>query len=220
MPKDAFDPNFVSPGEDIKSDGGQVVAKSWTITVKDRSTSEAFELLAGPLKGYVKVQFHAVGKLNDRKYHQASSLTWLLEDTWMEEDTPIQVHPKDPFKRIDIVHSRRHIRVFVGGKVVADTTSSMHLFETGLPTRYYMPLSAVDQTVLRPTKTRSQCPYKGESEYYSVVIDGKEYKDVVWYYTNPKVESAGIAGLVCFYNEKVEIEIDGKKEPKRQSPWS
>ena len=96
----------------------------------------------------------------------------------------------------------------------------MHLYETGLPTRYYMPLTAVDQTVLKPSQTRTKCPYKGEAEYYSVVVDGQEFKDVVWYYTRPTVECAGIQGLVCFYNEKVEVEIDGKKEGQPHSPWS
>lgn len=141
-------------------------------------------------------------------------------DQWFEEDTPVYVHPKDPFKRVDILASMRPIKISVGGKVIAETTTSMHLYETGLPVRYYMPLTAVDQSVLRLSDLRTKCPYKGEAEYYSVVVDGKEWKDVVWYYTRPTVECAAVQGLVCFYNEKVEVEVDGKKEERPVTPFS
>jgi uncharacterized protein (DUF427 family) len=115
-------------------------------------------------------------------------------DAWFEESTQIYVHPKDPFKRVDTVLSTRPIVVRVGGKVVASTTTSMHLYETGLPTRYYMPLTAIDSSVLRPSKTRTKCPYKGEAEYYSVEVDGNTYEDVVWYYRTPLIECAKIEG--------------------------
>jgi uncharacterized protein (DUF427 family) len=134
----------------------------------------------------------------------------------MEEDAPIFVHPKDPFKRIDILPSLRPVEVKVHGKTVAKTPSSMHLFESGLPTRFYMPLTAVDPSVLRKSDLVTQCPYKGDAEYYDVVVDGKEAKNVVWYYRLPTQESAAIAGLVCFYNEKVDILLDGEllEKPK------
>ena len=117
-------------------------------------------------------------------------------DQWLEESTPIFVHPKDPFKRIDILQSTRHIVIKVGGKKVAETTSSMHLYETGLPVRYYIPLTSIDPSVLRPSgrNTTTKCPYKGEAEYYDVVIDGKAFEDVVWYYNRPLIESAKIEG--------------------------
>lgn len=128
----------------------------------------------------------------------------------MEEDTPIYVHPKDPFKRIDILSSTRSIEVRVAGQTVAKSSSSLHLLETGLRTRYYLPLAAVDQSVLRRSSLVTKCPYKGEAEYYNVVVGGKEYENLVWYYRTPIHESAAIAGLVCFYNEKVDILLDGE----------
>lgn len=131
------------------------------------------------------------------------------KDQWLEEDTPIFVHPKDPFKRVDILASTRPIKVAIAGRTVAEASASMHLYETGLPVRFYMPLMSIDTSVLRPSQTRTQCPYKGEAEYYSVVIDGKEYKDIVWFYTRPTIECAGVAGMCCFYNEKVDISIQG-----------
>lgn len=139
----------------------------------------------------------------------------MFADQWFEEDTPIFVHPKDPFKRIEILASTRPVKVEIDGKKVAETSTSMHLYETSLPVRYYLPLTSVDPTVLQPSNTRTQCPYKGDAEYYSVVIDGNEHKDVVWYYNRPTAESAPVTGLVCFYNEKVDISIqeDGKWQP-------
>lgn len=135
-------------------------------------------------------------------------------DQWFEEDTPIFVHPKDPYKRVDIVASTRSLKVIVGGQTVAVATTSMHLYETGLPVRYYLPLTSIDQSVLQPSNSKTQCPYKGEAEYYNVAVDGKEHKDIVWFYNRPTIECAQVTGLCCFYNEKVEIQqqYDGKWE--------
>lgn len=100
---------------------------------------------------------------------------------------------------------------------IASSPSSVHLYETSLPTRYYIPFSTIDPKLLRRSETRTSCPYKGEAEYYDVVLkeeDGKEVvkKDLVWYYRAPLVECAAIAGLACFYNEKVQVEVDGVVE--------
>jgi len=78
----------------------------------------------------------------------------------------------------------------------------------------------VDPRVLRPSKTTTRCPYKGEAEYYSVEVNGKLHEDVIWFYKCPTLESGAIAGLVCFYNEKVDIEVDGKRLEKAQSVFS
>ncbi|KAJ3550200.1 hypothetical protein NM208_g101 [Fusarium decemcellulare] len=149
----------------------------------------------GPLAGNVRINFNSISQ-------------------WLEEDVPIFVHPKDPFKRVDILASQRHIQVKVQGKTVADAASSMHLFETGLPTRYYLPLASVDPAVLRKSDLITRCPYKGEAEYYHVVVDGEEISNIVWYYRLPTHESSAIAGLVCFYNEKVDIIIDGELQSR------
>ncbi|EMC91103.1 hypothetical protein BAUCODRAFT_44707, partial [Baudoinia panamericana UAMH 10762] len=188
----------ITENDTVTTDNGKQVAHLWSLAVGNKSTDNVIAFSddltgnAEQLKGLVKIDFASM-------------------DQWFEEDTPIHVHPKDPFKRVDILQSRRHIRVSVGGKVVADTTTSMHLYETGLPCRYYIPLTAVDPTVLRPSKTRTQCPYKGEAEYYSVEVDGELHEDIIWYYNRPTLECGLIVGLVCFYNEKVDIELDGQK---------
>lgn len=140
------------------------------------------------------------------------SLTTAWKDQWFEEDTPIFVHPKDPFKRIDTLQSNREIRISLNGHVLAETPTSVHLLETTLPTRYYIPLSSINAACLRPSGTRSLCPYKGEAEYHDVVLPGGEVlKDLVWYYTRPTAESVGVVNLRCFYNEKVDIEVKDAK---------
>lgn len=131
-------------------------------------------------------------------------------DGWLEEDAPIYVHPKDPFKRVDILPSTRSIEVRVAGKTIAKSSTAFHLLETGLPTRYYLPLGAVDQAVLRKSDLVTKCPYKGEAEYYHVVVDGQEHKNLAWFYRLPTHESAAIAGFPCFYNEKVDIILEGQ----------
>ncbi|EME39460.1 hypothetical protein DOTSEDRAFT_91796 [Dothistroma septosporum NZE10] len=198
FPRSELERLKVEEGDVYKDDDGKVVAKQLILSINNKSIDNVIAWennlpsKAAELNGLVKIDFAAV-------------------DQWFEEDTPIYVHPKDPFKRVDILQSTRHVRVKVAGQVVADTTSSMHLYETGLPVRYYLPLTSIDAGVLRKTKTRTQCPYKGEAEYYSVMVDGKVHEDVVWYYTTPLLESARIEGLCCFYNEKVEIELDGER---------
>ncbi|GAB7355209.1 hypothetical protein MBLNU459_g5763t1 [Dothideomycetes sp. NU459] len=178
------------------------------------------------LANMVKVKFDVVGtqtRLFLNPFRKVTDILLIL-DQWFEEDTPIFVHPKDPFKRVDIVSSSRPLRISVNGKVVAETHSSMHLYETSLPVRYYMPLTAINAAVLRPSKTRTQCPYKGEAEYYDVIVDDEEFNDIVWFYSRPTVECTAVAGLCCFFNEKVEISIkqggEWKLLEKPQTPWS
>ncbi|KAI8633512.1 DUF427-domain-containing protein [Xylariaceae sp. FL1651] len=148
-------------------------------------------------------------------------------DAWFEEDTRIDGHPKDPFKRVDVVFSTRPVRVRVGGTEVARAAAAFHLYETGLPARFYLPAASVHARFLRESATVTGCPYKGEANYYDVVLGGGEggeeerrFKDIVWYYKTPKLECAAIAGCLCFYNEKVDIELDGKMLEKPASPFS
>ncbi|MEV6772765.1 DUF427 domain-containing protein [Nocardia sp. NPDC051030] len=141
-------------------------------------------------------------------------------DEWFEEDEPIYVHPRDPYSRVDILASSRHIRVEINGETVADSHSPRILFETGLPARYYLPLTDVRMDLLIPSETESQCPYKGVAKYWSVRAGGQEHRDLVWIYRTPLPESQKIAGLACFYNEKVDIWIDGELQARPQSPFS
>jgi uncharacterized protein (DUF427 family) len=137
---------------------------------------------------------------------------WNALDSWFEEDEEVFTHPRDPYTRVDILPSSRHIRVEVDGVTVAESTSPRLLFETGLPTRYYLPKPHVRLDLLTPTDTATHCPYKGEAEYWSV----NGHADLAWSYPTPLPESEGVAGLVCFYDEKVDVYVDGvlQERPK------
>ncbi|MGM1062840.1 DUF427 domain-containing protein [Saccharothrix sp. Mg75] len=128
---------------------------------------------------------------------------------WFEEDEPVHVHPRDPYTRVDALPSSRHVRVEVGGVEVADSRRPVILYETGLPPRHYLPLTDVRQDLLRPSDLRTGCPYKGTAEYWSVVVGDEVHEDLAWGYPTPLPESARVAGLVAFYDEKVDTYVDG-----------
>lgn len=135
-------------------------------------------------------------------------------DQWFEESIPINIHPKDPYKRISILPSSRNVRIELDHVKLAETRSPVLLFETGLRTRYYLPMTDVNWGVLAKSDTVTGCPYKGNAEYWSIDVKGKRVRDAVWSYRFPTMESAGIAGLVCFYDEKVDVWVDGVLQDK------
>jgi uncharacterized protein (DUF427 family) len=141
-------------------------------------------------------------------------------DEWLEEDEPIYVHPRDPYKRVDILASSRHVEVRIDGVTVADSHQPRILFETGLPPRYYLPLPDLRMDLLRPSDNQTQCPYKGTASYWHVDTGEAVHEDIVWIYRSPLPESQKVAGLACFYNEKVDILLDGEPQDRPHSPFS
>lgn len=137
-------------------------------------------------------------------------LDWDTVDAWYEEDEQVFVHPRDPYTRVDALRSSRTITVELAGTVLAESTSPVLVFETGLPTRYYLPRPDVDFTHLRPSETVTACPYKGiTSAYWSTAVDGGRHPDVAWSYDFPTRQLQPVAGLVAFYHERVDITVDG-----------
>jgi uncharacterized protein (DUF427 family) len=145
---------------------------------------------------------------------------WNAVDRWFEEDEEVFVHPRDPYTRVDTVHSSRHVRVEVDGQVIAETTRPVLLYETGLPTRYYIPKLDVRMDLLEATDTVTHCPYKGDANYWSLRVGDKTYRDFVWVYLRPIPEIPKIENLLCFYNEKVDLYVDGVKQERPVSPFS
>lgn len=125
-------------------------------------------------------------------------------DTWYEEDEVIRGHPRDPYHRVDVRRSTRHLRIELDGQVLAETHRPSLVFETNLATRYYLPREDV-QVELVPSDTHTICAYKGEASYWSV----PGHEDIVWGYEDPLPDAAGLAGLVAFYDEKVQVTVDG-----------
>jgi len=147
-------------------------------------------------------------------------LDWNSMSEWFEEDEPVYTHPRDPYSRVDILASSRHVRVELDGVTVADSRQPRILFETGLPPRYYLPLTDLRMDLLRPSEAASHCPYKGTASYWSVDTGQAEHRDIVWMYRFPLPESQKIAGLACFYNEKVDLFLDGEPQERPRSPFS
>lgn len=132
---------------------------------------------------------------------------WDAMDEWMEEDEPVYTHARDPYTRIDVLGSSRHVTVALNGVVLAESRQPRLLFETGLPVRYYLPLPDVRLDRLRPSPTVTHCPYKGAATYWSAVVDDTVTEDVAWMYRYPLPESQKIAGLVCFYPDRTTISV-------------
>src|ERR687895_2130234 len=150
----------------------------------------------------------------------AIRLDWDAMDAWFEEDEEVFTHPRDPYTRVDILPSSRHVRVEVDGVTVAESASPTLLFETGLPTRYYLPKTHVRMDLLAPTDSVTHCPYKGQAEWWSVRANGGVHEDLVWSYPTPLPESQKIAGLVAFYDEKVDVYVDGVLQERPRTKFS
>jgi uncharacterized protein (DUF427 family) len=145
---------------------------------------------------------------------------WDRVDRWLEEDEEILVHPRDPYHRIDVLPSSRHVRISLEGELLAESTRPIALFESNLPPRWYLPREDVVAD-LEPTETVTHCGYKGQASYYAVRLgSGETVRDLVWTYEDPLEESVRIKDLLCFFNERVDIELDGEPEERPVSAWS
>jgi uncharacterized protein (DUF427 family) len=142
-------------------------------------------------------------------------IAWAALDAWYEEDERVFVHPRNPYVRVDALRSTRQLRVELDGVLLAESHSPVLLFETGLPTRYYLNRTEVNFAHLEPSPTQSQCPYKGiTSEYWSVRVGDRVEPDLAWAYDFPLPAVTAIEGLIAFYNEKVDITLDGVELPR------
>jgi uncharacterized protein (DUF427 family) len=149
----------------------------------------------GPVAGYVRFEWETLD--------------------WFEEDERIIGHPRNPYVRIDALRSHRQVRVEIDGVVLAETRSPVLLFETGLPTRYYLDRTDVEFEHLETSNTQSVCPYKGiTSGYWCARVGDTVHSDVAWTYDYPMPQVAPIAGLIAFYNEIVDTFLDGDKLPR------
>jgi uncharacterized protein (DUF427 family) len=137
-------------------------------------------------------------------------LDWSAMDSWFEEDEEIQVHPRDPHTRVDILASSRRVVVRVGDLTLAESDHAHALFETGLPTRWYLPKVDVRMDLLVPSATITHCPYKGQASYYSLRAGDLAIDDVAWFYPSPLPESQKIAGMVAFLSDRVTVEVEGE----------
>ena len=206
-------PVYYFPQEDVRMDllcdesvDGEV--RRWSIQARERRAANAAWSRTDPKAAAAGLAGHI-------------AFEWSAMDAWFEEDEEVYVHPRDPYKRIDVAHSSRHVHVVVAGETVAETRRPVLLFETNYPTRYYIPKMDLRLDALVPSETQTQCPYKGLASYYSVRVGDTLIKDIAWYYPFPLAEVGKIQNRVCFFNERVDaLYVDGELLPKPKTQWS
>jgi uncharacterized protein (DUF427 family) len=140
-------------------------------------------------------------------------------DAWYEEDELNVAHPRDPFHRIDVLSSSRHVSLELDGQVLAKSSRPMLLFETMLPTRYYLPREDI-LAALVPSGTRTYCAYKGQASYWSATIGGRALPDIAWTYQQPLNDAARVRGLIAFFGERLDVVLDGERLDRPITPWS
>lgn len=138
---------------------------------------------------------------------------------WREDDEPIIGHPRDPFHRVDIRQSSEQITVQYEGNTLAETSRAVRLYETLLPPRLYIPPSDVRLDMLEPSATRTVCPYKGEAAYFSYPGSPKG-KDIAWQYDSRFLDATQIHGLMCFFDERVDVTVNGVEQGRPVTPWA
>jgi uncharacterized protein (DUF427 family) len=182
-------------------------ASYWSVRVGDRVAENAMwgylDPVAGapPLAGY-------------------RALYWNAMDGWLEEDEEAIVHVRDPYHRVDVLDTSRHVRVLFEGETLADSTRARVIFETGLPARWYFRADDVDQDRLVDSETTTGCAYKGYASYWSVRVGDREEADIAWTYRDPRPDAERIRDRIAFFNERVDIEVDGESHERPLTQWS
>ena len=209
-------PAYYFPAEDVRTD--LLEADGGVAHSPSRGDGRTFVVRAGgkeALGAAMRYEDSPIQELRD-----LIRLQWDAMDAWFEEDEEVFTHPRDPYTRLDILPSSRHVRVEVDGVTIAESASPRLLFETGLPPRYYLPKTHVRLDLLTPTDTVTHCPYKGQAGYWSVQAGDTIHKDLAWSYRAPLPESQKVAGLIAFYNEKVDLYVDGVLQERPSTKFS
>ncbi|MDQ6811010.1 MAG: DUF427 domain-containing protein [Actinomycetota bacterium] len=204
-------PTYYFPLADVRSELLQ--ADSEVAHSPSRGDGKAFTVRAG-----AKQAAGAAVHYEDSPIHQLRGmmrLRWDAMDAWFEEDEEVFTHARDPQTRVEILASSRHVRVDIDGATIAESTSPRLLFETGLPVRYYLPKPHVRMDLLERTETVTHCPYKGRAQTWSARAGESVGEDLAWCYAAPLPESQRIAGLMAFYQEKVDLFVDAMLQPKK-----
>ena len=194
-------PTLLFPLEDLAADVlvKDEAAGSWTVEVGDRSARQA--VTAAPA-----IQGEAGADIAGLVIIRYSAM-----DRWFEEDDPVYAHPRDPYHRVDVRSSSRHVLIRHGEVVVAESTRPKLLFETGLPVRYYLPFADVRIDLLRLSDTISECPYKGDGQHWNLVSAVDVVADVAWNSPHPLAEAALALEHVSFYPDKLSVTVDHER---------
>ena len=209
-------PQYYIPAGDVRE--GALVAEGQTQRTR-RGVAEMHGLRAGPVHRPAAARLYASSPVDGLA--DTVRFEWDALDAWFEEDEQLFVHPRSPYVRVDALRSARTVRVELDGTALAESASPVMVFETGLPTRYYLARTAVRFEHLVPSDTVTACPYKGRtSGYWSVRSGGTVHQDLAWAYDFPTRELQPIAGLIAFYNEKADIFLDGRPLERPRTHFS
>jgi uncharacterized protein (DUF427 family) len=212
-------PDYYFPRDDVRED--LLEATEHTTECPMRGEARYWSVSAGGRKAENAVwNYHdPPGDIPD--ISDLLAFDWSAMDAWFEEEEEVFVHPRDPYHRIDVRESARHVEIRVGDTLVAESRRPVLLFETGLPVRYYLPKLDVRTDLLDPRELRTACPYKGvTSGYWGAGELGDDDRELAWCYERPLVEVAKIAGRIAFYNERVDLTVDGAPQERPQTAWS
>lgn len=195
FPREHVRMHFFESSERRPSDPGMGVRTYWTVAVGDRRAADAAYSWEQPPESAAPI----TGLI---------AFDWDSMDAVFEEDEEVFVHPRDPYTRIDVLRTSRRVSVLVGDTLVADSTQPRMLIESGLPVRWYLPRKDVRMDLLEPSYTTTRCPYKGIAHYWSLRLDDRYEKDIVWTYPEPFHDGEGVRGLLCFVDDRVELKVD------------
>ncbi|MDQ4041704.1 MAG: DUF427 domain-containing protein [Actinomycetota bacterium] len=211
-------PVFYFPRDDVRTDLLEPTdhethcpwkgdASYWSVRVGDRVAENAVWGYPEPVEGAPPIADHV-------------ACYWDPMDEWLQEDEQLIVHPRDPYHRVEVLDTSRQVKVSVAGEVVAESARVRVLYETTLPPRWYLPREDVRTEVLEPSDARTGCAYKGFASYFHVRIADTFEDDLVWTYPEPRVEAQRVEGYLCFFNERVDLEIDGELQKRPITAWS
>jgi uncharacterized protein (DUF427 family) len=206
FPRDEVHTELLEPSEHRTESANKGSARWWDLRLGEQLVeSAAWEYPAAPsnappLRGLIAFRWDAL-------------------DSWYEEEEPAIVHARDPYHRVDALETSRRVRISLDGELLAETDRGTVIFETSLPPRWYIPPEDV-RAELIPSSKRTGCAYKGFASYFSVRLGDRLEEDLAWTYEEPRREVAPVAGMLSFFNERVDIELDGELQTRPFTPWS
>ena len=199
--------DLLVPGERTERVAGQGDLRFHDVAVGDRVARDAVREIARPEDGAAFLAGHM-------------TVAWDAMDEWFAEDEQLFGHPRDPYSRIDVLKTTRHVRVTLDGHVLADSRRARMLVETALPPRFYLPPGDVRTQLLVPSPHRTRCAYKGSAAYWHVTVGDRLEEDLVWSYPQPQHDAEPVRDLLCFFDERVDLECDGELVERPQTQWT
>ena len=202
FPPDDVRTDLLRPSDRTEADELKGTARYWSLQAGERTAPDAAWSFDHPqLDGLI-------------------AFTWSALDEWLEEDEVAVKHARDPYHRVDVRVSSRHVRVSLEGQTLAESRQARILFETGMPPRFYFPPEDVNQDSFVRSDRRTACAYKGEAAYWSVRVGERMEDDLAWTYREPLHDAAAIRDLLAFYNERVDLDVEGERWERPHTPWS